>query len=150
LRPARGAKSRVLIFLERHSGYDVGRNETDFFRGILEQAKERSAGRFDRWTIEEVKWCEKEDGYIPYADLLAYLDAGTDRSNQLASTVDYKALPGYLVVSSDLLNILFDLDRMEETHSVKPMLDFILLAEGNGGLYKSVLRNLKGVLEQNP
>jgi cold shock CspA family protein len=65
LLPQEGVKSKVRILMEHIGSFEVDTDRTDYFKGMLKEARPMNPNRFSRWNLEVVKWCDKEEEYIP-------------------------------------------------------------------------------------
>ena len=114
--PQEGSKCRVRILAERIQGSEEGTQRTEYFRGLIAGLKgSQTAGRFARWDVEEVRWTGKNDEYVPYGDLVAYLGASAEGGQVLAEAARVHEWPGYVQLSTRLLPRLVELDAAEAT-----------------------------------
>lgn len=94
---------RLHVFPEAIGSHPRGDTATDFYRGMLAADP---TGRFANWRIEQLRWEEKDFGYTPYADLLAYLPLEhTDSNRALGAQANFKSLPGYVPFSLELPSV---------------------------------------------
>lgn len=107
-----------------------GRKQTDVLRGLILQAARRDPTRFERWAITELRWVQKteanpktfnswevlDQGYLGYADLLAYLTLGEESPNArvLAELSNPDEWAECLTISPGLANL------MEQVHITAP------------------------------
>ena len=107
-----------------------GRKQTDVLRGLMLQAARRDPTRFERWAITELRWVQKteadpktfsplevlDQGYLGYADLLAYLTLGEESPNAriLAELSNPDEWAECLTISTGLANL------MEQIHITAP------------------------------
>lgn len=150
LLPGDGAAAEVRILVEQFSPHSAGHNETETYRLHLKNASRQNAGRFARWHIEEVRWCEKEVGYLGYADFFAYLamEHHEDLIN-FGEAVEYTAWPGYVPLFLDLVPRLERLEMLEKVGNVGDVLELIHEIDGTA-LCRLVVMDLRKRLAPRP
>lgn len=104
--------------------HEEGSAATEYFRGLL-------AGdpldRFDGWDLARVGWHDKNDAYIPYADLVAHLNLEhTELNRAVGDWVDFKSLPGYVPFSLKLVPLLERLEHLEAAANLDDVIAFAL------------------------
>lgn len=113
-------KRDLFLHFERHGDHPGGEDRTEYFRGLLRGWNTISPQRFGGWCLCSAKWQDKDYGYIPYADILAYSVQDSEKSRELAEWLHPERLPGYVAFDSDLVNLL---DKVEKTDSGIELLD---------------------------
>jgi hypothetical protein len=76
--------------------------------------------------LATVRWEVKDFGYLPYADLLAYMARGSSKANRLGALANYKQLPGYVPFSLELVPRLERLEHLETSGNLDDVIDFAL------------------------
>ena len=118
--PKNEGKRDLFLHFERQGGHAGGEDRTEYFRGLLRGWNTISPQRFGNWCLCSAKWQDKNYGYIPYADILAYSVQESDKGRELADWLHPERLPGYVAFNSDLVNLL---DKAEKTDSGIELLD---------------------------
>lgn len=126
LLPSPQVRAQVSVQLERIGPHTDGSLRSDYFRGLLTGASQATSSRFGQWDLTEVRWCPKDEGYLPYADLLAHLALDhTNKNRQLGVAARYRELPGYVPFSFDLVPLLMRLDSFASSANVTDFLDVV-------------------------
>jgi hypothetical protein len=142
LLPQNGKPCKVRILIESFQNFPVDTDKTQYFKAILEEAKLINPIRFYRWNLEVVRWGDKPEEYIPYADLVAHLSLEhTGRNIETGKKADYRNWPGYVPLSLELLPRLTRLDQVEDSGNVADILDFVANLYGTE-LCKVVLNDI--------
>ena len=150
LLPCPPVPARVSVQLERIGPHLDGSAKTEYYRGLLRGASQTTSSRFSQWDLVEVRWCPKDDGYIPYADLLAHLALEhTDKNRSLGEIAKYRQLPGYLPFSFDLVPLLMRLDGFDSSGNVGDVLDVAARIWGTR-LSDRILDDLRGSVGAHP
>ncbi|MEA3641660.1 MAG: hypothetical protein VBE63_17205 [Lamprobacter sp.] len=116
-------KTIVSICCERIYQHREGKDGTAFVQGgwLVNPV------RFGHWKLASMRWTEKDFGYLPYADLLAYLThEHTDASRRLGALANYKQLPGYVPFSLELVPRLERLEHLETSANLDDVIEFAL------------------------
>lgn len=134
---------RIRVLCEAIDGYGFpdGMDQTEKFSGILIQAGRNSPTRFGAYRLEQLLWRQKIEGspekfspseiegqgYLGYADLLAFLtaEAESEKARAAAALVDVKSLATYLQIDAGTFTML---DRLEQSsgRELGPVLDFLV------------------------
>lgn len=148
--PATAGQAKVSIFLEKiGETHEIGEDRTQYFSGLFQGLAWLNPKRFARWIINEVKWWDKEDGYIPYADLLGYVsDENVPIARELAKQVNLEKWPGFIRLSPEIFDLLGRLEMLERSGNVGDVLDFSRLAHGTQ-LYGIVINELAARLQHH-
>ena len=150
LLPQLGEKCKIRILLEGIGNRPEGTDRTDYLKGVLEEARLINPHRFSRWEVELMKWSAKDEEYVPYADLVAYLGLEHNEINrELGRKADYRNWPGYVPLSLELVPRLTRLDQLEATGNVDDVLDFVANMHGTE-LCNVVLDDLKIRMAERP
>ena len=105
-------------------------------------------GRFANWHLADVRWEDKNFGYIPYADLLAHLSLEhTEFNRTLGAWANFKQLPGYVPFSLELVPRLERLEHLETSANLSDVIDFAL-ETGDSPFGRLVMRDLAKRLAQ--
>lgn len=116
--PQKGCACNVSIFLEalhaEGGKFGPGADWTDYYKGIISEAKETSPARFNRWLIKEVKCVAKDFEYVAWGDLLAYLGLqGTADSQAFFKLHGIDKWPGYIVANDYLIKQMQRFDSLK-------------------------------------
>ena len=133
----------VYVHFEKFGGFDTGTNKTENFRGMLEEAKLMQPTRFANWVLGDVCWRDKDFGYIPYADTIAYL--ANEHNQGVISIIEasnYHQWPGYLPLSLELLPTLSRLGIFDSPSDIDHLLNFVGEIAGSQ-LSKTIVSDFK-------
>ena len=109
--PPRNQPTTVDIYLEHISGFMDSHDETDFIKSLIQAMRLLSNGkRFANWDIRNVKWVNKDFGYVPYGDLVCKTCVPLKEQQILASKVKVREWEGFLPFSKDVFPLLREMD----------------------------------------
>ena len=137
----------VRIFAERFSP-EQPKEDTVAAQRILAHAALSNPDRFRRWRINEWRWADKPEAFVPYGDLLAYMPLAVAR-DLIGDWAQYENLPGYVRFDLDLVPMLGSLDSLGQSHDVNLVLNLIPMLERNW-IGPTVLNQAGAVIRSNP
>ncbi len=150
LLPQTGNSCKVRILCEAYQNFPVDTDRTQHLKAVFAEAKQINPIRFSRWNLEVLRWADKRDEYVPYADLVAHLSLEHHAWNQtVGKLANYRQWPGYVPLSLGLIPTLNQLDHVHNTGNVADILDFIATMDGTE-LCKIVLKDLKPLIAGRP
>jgi hypothetical protein len=143
LMPHPKKRCKVYVHFEKYSGFESGTNKTENFRGMLEEATLMQPERFANWELGEVCWRDKDFGYIPYADTIAYLaNEHTQGIISIIEASNYRQWPGYLPLSLELLPTLSRMGIFDSSSDIDHLLKFVGEIAGSQ-LSKTIVNDFK-------
>lgn len=143
LMPKLKRRCTVYVHFEAIGSFDTKTDMTENFRGMLEEAKLMLPGRFANWELGGVSWREKDFGYIPYADLIAYL--AHEHHQGVISIIEasnYRQWPGYLPLSLNLLPTIGRVGVFDSPSDIDHLLKLVGEISGSQ-LSKAIVNDFK-------